>query len=80
MKHDLTKHCSIFFDGVGVWLQVEVNILTGETRVLATDILYDGGKTLNAAIDVGQVNLSPATICSHDPSHLSSLILFAWYR
>jgi xanthine dehydrogenase molybdopterin-binding subunit B len=35
--------------------EVEVNILTGETRVLATDMIYDAGKSLNHLVDIGQV-------------------------
>lgn len=35
--------------------EVEVNILTGETTVLRTDIIYDCGKSLNPAVDLGQI-------------------------
>ncbi|KAM7256568.1 hypothetical protein ACFE04_012309 [Oxalis oulophora] len=35
--------------------KVEVNILTGETTILQTDIIYDCGKSLNPAIDMGQI-------------------------
>ncbi|KFK38679.1 hypothetical protein AALP_AA3G146400 [Arabis alpina] len=34
---------------------VEVNILTGETTILRTDIIYDCGKSLNPAVDLGQI-------------------------
>ena len=30
--------------------------MTGHTTVLQTDILYDSGKSLNPAVDLGQVN------------------------
>ncbi|CAF2338654.1 unnamed protein product [Brassica napus] len=35
--------------------EVEVNILTGESTVLRTDIIYDCGKSLNPAVDLGQI-------------------------
>lgn len=34
---------------------VEVDVLTGETKVICSDIAYDMGMSLNPAIDVGQV-------------------------
>jgi abscisic-aldehyde oxidase len=37
--------------------QVEVNLLTGETTILQTDIIYDCGQSLNPAVDLGQVCL-----------------------
>ena len=35
-------------------LFAQVDVLTGETVVLRTDILYDCGNSLNPAIDLGQ--------------------------
>ena len=35
--------------------EVEVNILTGETKVIAVDILHDAGKSIHEAIDLGQI-------------------------
>jgi len=35
--------------------QVEIDLLTGETRFLQTDIIYDCGRSLNPAVDLGQV-------------------------
>ncbi|KAL4592125.1 hypothetical protein LXL04_005110 [Taraxacum kok-saghyz] len=35
--------------------EVEVNILTGETKILQSDIIYDCGKSLNPAVDLGQI-------------------------
>ncbi|CAN7018139.1 unnamed protein product [Brassica oleracea var. botrytis] len=37
--------------GVGV----EVDIITGKTEILRSDIIYDCGKSLNPAVDLGQV-------------------------
>jgi len=34
---------------------VEVDVLTGETELISTDILYDCGVSLNPQVDVGQV-------------------------
>jgi len=35
--------------------EVEIDVLTGETTVLRADVLYDMGKSLNPALDIGQV-------------------------
>ncbi|GLT38977.1 hypothetical protein SLA2020_131890 [Shorea laevis] len=35
--------------------EVEVNLLTGETTFLRTDIIYDCGQSLNPAVDLGQI-------------------------
>lgn len=35
--------------------EVEVNMLTGERRVLRADIMMDAGNSLSPAIDAGQV-------------------------
>ncbi|XVF69320.1 hypothetical protein PTKIN_Ptkin11bG0071400 [Pterospermum kingtungense] len=35
--------------------EVEVNLITGETTNLRTDIIYDCGKSLNPAVDLGQI-------------------------
>ncbi|MFN3848942.1 MAG: molybdopterin cofactor-binding domain-containing protein [Spirosomataceae bacterium] len=35
--------------------EVEIDVLTGESNILRTDMLYDMGKSLNPAIDIGQI-------------------------
>ncbi len=50
--HDKAQHA--------LHMQVEINLLTGERSVLRTDILYDCGRSLNPAIDIGQVR----AVCS----------------
>ncbi|KAJ4903083.1 Abscisic-aldehyde oxidase [Raphanus sativus] len=40
--------------GVGV-SEVEVDVMTGKTEILRSDIIYDCGKSLNPAVDLGQV-------------------------
>ncbi|KAH9699212.1 Indole-3-acetaldehyde oxidase [Citrus sinensis] len=35
--------------------EVEVNLLTGETTIVRSDIIYDCGQSLNPAVDLGQI-------------------------
>jgi len=34
---------------------VELDVLTGEVEIISTDIVYDGGNSLNPAVDIGQI-------------------------
>ncbi len=43
-----------FAQGVAV-TEVVIDTLTGENRILRTDVLHDAGASLNEAIDVGQI-------------------------
>ncbi|KAL0419431.1 UNVERIFIED_CONTAM: Abscisic-aldehyde oxidase [Sesamum radiatum] len=62
-KHNLAAHSFFVPDssstkylnyGAAV-SEVEVNILSGETRILRTDIVYDCGQSMNPAVDLGQI-------------------------
>jgi xanthine dehydrogenase molybdopterin-binding subunit B len=44
---------------------VEVDVLTGATTILRSDLVYDCGQSLNPAVDLGQVS-SETTGCSID--------------
>ncbi|KAH9659305.1 Indole-3-acetaldehyde oxidase [Citrus sinensis] len=35
--------------------EVEINLLTGETTIVQSDIIYDCGQSLNPAVDLGQI-------------------------
>ncbi|XP_074289729.1 abscisic-aldehyde oxidase-like [Silene latifolia] len=35
--------------------EVEINLFTGETSILRSDIIYDCGQSLNPAVDLGQI-------------------------
>ena len=43
-----------YANGVAI-TEVAVDIFTGETKTLRTDILHDAGKSINPAIDIGQI-------------------------
>ena len=37
--------------------EVEIDVLSGERIILQTDILFDCGRSLNPAVDMGQVQI-----------------------
>ena len=39
--------------------EVELDALTGEQRILRSDILFDCGRSMNPALDMGQVSVGP---------------------
>ena len=39
--------------------EVELDALTGEQRILRADILFDCGRSMNPALDMGQVSVGP---------------------
>ena len=43
----------IFTNCEDMALQVDINLLTGETTTLHTDIIYESGQSLNPAVDLG---------------------------
>ena len=68
------KHASSFTTLIQLWVsQVEVNLITGETTILQSDIIYDCGQSLNPAVDLGQVN--PTTLLKYFISFSASLLL-----
>jgi xanthine dehydrogenase large subunit len=61
--------------------EVEIDCLTGESRIERVDILYDAGKSLNPAIDLGQIEggfvqgagwLTTEEVCWNDKGQLST--------
>lgn len=58
IHYDRTQHRGrpFFYFAYGAAVsEVEIDTLTGENRVLRTDILHDVGRSLNPAIDLGQI-------------------------
>lgn len=46
--------------------EVEIDLLTGEKTILQSDLYFDCGRSLNPAVDIGQVS-----IAQHSTGHLS---------
>jgi xanthine dehydrogenase large subunit len=51
----MTGHPFFYFAFGAAVSEVAVDTLTGESRLLRVDILHDAGKSLNPAIDMGQI-------------------------
>jgi xanthine dehydrogenase large subunit len=54
-RQTLQGHPFYYFAYGAAVSEVLVDTLTGESRVLRTDILHDAGRSLNPAIDIGQI-------------------------
>jgi xanthine dehydrogenase large subunit len=51
----MTGRPFLYFSYGAAVAEVAVDTLTGETRLLRIDILHDAGRSLNPAVDLGQV-------------------------
>ena len=54
-KATLTGRPFFYFAYGAACTEVAIDTLTGESRVLAVDILHDVGRSINPAIDIGQI-------------------------
>ena len=45
----------LYFTYSAACSEVEIDVLTGETTLLRTDILFDNGQSLNPCLDIGQI-------------------------
>jgi xanthine dehydrogenase large subunit len=54
-KHTLSGRPFYYFAYGAACSEVAIDTLTGESRVLKVDILHDVGRSINPAIDVGQI-------------------------
>ena len=54
-KVTLTGRPFFYFAYGAACVEVAIDTLTGENRVLAIDILHDAGRSINPAIDIGQI-------------------------
>ncbi|KAG0562492.1 hypothetical protein KC19_9G150900 [Ceratodon purpureus] len=55
VHHKYTPKQSFYLNYGAAASEVEINLLTGETQILATDLVFDCGKSLNPAVDIGQI-------------------------
>jgi len=49
------SHDFLYYTWNGVVCEAEIDLLTGESKLLSADIVQDMGRSLNPAIDIGQV-------------------------
>lgn len=54
-RDTLTGHPFYYFAYGAAVSEVEIDTLTGEHRLLRADLLHDVGKSLNPAVDIGQI-------------------------
>lgn len=54
-KHTLSGRPFYYFAYGAACTEVAIDTLTGESRVLRVDILHDAGRSINPAIDIGQI-------------------------
>jgi xanthine dehydrogenase large subunit len=54
-KTTLTGRPFFYFAYGAACVEVAIDTLTGENRVLAVDILHDAGRSINPGIDIGQI-------------------------
>jgi xanthine dehydrogenase large subunit len=54
-KTTLTGRPFFYFAYGAACVEVAIDTLTGENRVLAVDILHDAGRSINPSIDIGQI-------------------------
>ncbi len=54
-KHTLSGRPFLYFSYGAACCEVVIDTSTGESKVLAVDILHDVGRSINPAIDIGQI-------------------------
>nr|WP_119157108.1 xanthine dehydrogenase molybdopterin binding subunit [Caldimonas tepidiphila] len=54
-KHTLSGRPFYYFSYGAACTEVAIDTLTGENRVLGVDILHDVGRSINPALDIGQI-------------------------